>query len=204
MKIRKRQGPAPRHETCLRVTGDALIAGACERPLPADATPEDVLGHYLEFIRTLRNADHLDDVPIRDDDVDALAEALGGTPAEIERRLVELIDCTKRQARAIRKALFRRRLAVPAAGFMFSVSGLGAAVTLKDAEPPVVAEAEPQVLDISGGYVRPDSPEPPAVEAPAPAAEDDAITRSGTGVGGDWAEIIDPMVITPEDGGTGG
>lgn len=213
-----------RSHTRLRVADGALVAGETAHPLPADATPEEVLDHYLGFIREMRGARNLDELPLRDADLDTLAEALGGTPKEIERRLVELIHCTRDEARTIRRALLRRRLVVPVAGFALGVGGLGSAAALKDGAGPTAmitddAETARTVeLDVESPAAPPEPVEPVAAPGPAPEpapepvaepapppppeATNDAgepITRSGSGENGDWAEVIPPVLITPDD-----
>lgn len=198
-----------RTQSKLRVDDSALVAGDTSRRLPSDATPEEVLDHYIGFIRDLRGANEMDDLPLRDGDLDALATALGGTPREIERRLVELIHCTKDEARAIRRALLRRRLVVPAAGFVLGMGGLGSAAALADDVTPssVVTNDAERARTIE---LELEPPAPPAVEA-APAVAEPApppqptnnagepITRSGSGENGDWADVIPPVVISPDD-----
>lgn len=203
-----------RSHSKLRLADGELTAGDVSRPLPTDASPEEVLDRYLDLIRELRGAGESDDLTLRGADLAALAEWLGGTPKEIERRLVELIHCTQEEARAIRRALLRRRLVVPAAGFVLGMGGLGSAAALNTDvnTAPAVADTErARTVDLGGGADQLTPPErapaPPA-EQVAPSAEPptsppansggESVTRSGSGEGGDWAEVIPPVVIAPE------
>lgn len=199
----------------LHVGDDALVAGDNHYPLPADATPEEVLDHYLDFIRELRGSPNLDNLPLRDADLDALATALGDTPKQIEQRLIELIHCSKSEAHAIRMALLRKRLVVPAAGFVLGMGGMGSAAALKDQAPKTVITDEAETVERIELQVQAPAPvagersTPPPAEEPSPQVDEPAeeptnsagepITRSGTGENGDWAEVIPPLVITADN-----
>lgn len=201
---------APRESTRLEVADGALVAGDAVRPLPADATPDEVLDHYIAFIRDMRGVAKLADLPLRDADLDALASALGGTPREIERRLIELIQCSRREARELRRVILRRQLVVPVAGMALGIGGIGSAAAMSDLTPAASTggssnESHPaRVIELE--YDAPaeapaeDPAPPPVLEAPAPAPTNNAgepITRSGSG--DDWAEVIAPVTITPDD-----
>lgn len=185
----------------LEVRDGSLVAGEARRSLPPQASPDDVLDHYLGLIRDVRGATESDDLPLRDADLDALADFLGGTPKAIERRLVELIQCSKEEARALQRAILRRRLVAPAAGFILGIGGLGSATALKADAPAHSIESEERARTVDL------APAPPAADPadPPPPSGDtnrdgEPITRSGSGEGTDWAEVIDPVVITPDGG----
>src|ERR1700686_2175513 len=69
-------------------TGDTI------RHLRGPAEPEGVLREYLAMIYELRNLPPGSPVPLRQPDLTALADALGGTPDTIEHRLVALIGAS--------------------------------------------------------------------------------------------------------------
>lgn len=201
----------PRTETALAVDSGAITAGSARREIPRDATPDQVLDHYVEFIRELRGAGKLAQLSLREEDLDALASALGDTPREIERRLVELIECSRSEARRLRRAILKRQLVVPVAGFALGIGGLGSATALNGVSPlPQAAvteddRASARTIDLEYDAPAPE-PAPPAASAPTPAPAPapaptnragETITRSGSG--DDWAEVIDPLVITSDD-----
>ena len=201
---------APRESTRLEVADGALVAGDAVRPLPSDATPDEVLDHYIAFIRDMRGAAKLADLPLRDADLDALASALGGAPREIERRLIELIQCSRREARELRRVILRRQLVIPVAGMALGVGGIGSAAAMTDLTPPASSspsgnESHPaRVIELEYDVPADDAVPPPVLEAPAPAPTPagtnnagEPITRSGSG--DDWAELIAPVTITPDD-----
>lgn len=111
-------------DTLLPARGDAPVAledgrlhvGTASRELATDEPlTDDVLRSYLGALYELRDSKPGAKLPLRDRDLDALAGALGSDPDVIETRLVELMDVTREEAAAMRAALFRRRVLVPAA-----------------------------------------------------------------------------------------
>lgn len=186
----------------LEIDADHVAAGETERRIPDDATPDEVLGEYLDLVRELRGLGENDELPLRDADLAVLAEALGGTPERIETRLVELIDCTRDEARAIRRTLMKRRLVAPAAGFLLGVGGIAPAVVDADAHAPPTADlvdatqtvSEDEVLDAADEP----APPPPAEEPADEPTDEPADESSDEPRGDDWAEIIEPLVIERE------
>ena len=195
----------------LHVSDAALVAGESQHALPENATPKQVLDHYLDFIRELRGSPDRDGLPLRDADLEVLASALGDSPKQIERRLVELIHCSKEEAREIRRALLRRRLVVPAAGFLLGILGMGSAAALKaETAGAVISDKAETVQSVQLEVEVPMAPaDEPALSADEPVHEPapeqttnsagEPITRSGTGENGDWAEVIPPLVVSSEE-----
>lgn len=104
--------------------GDAAVAledgrlhvGGSSTALRSDEPPTDeVLRSYLGVVYELRESKPGTRIPLRDRDLDALAIALGSDPDVMETRLVELMDVTREEAAAMRGALLRRRVLLPAA-----------------------------------------------------------------------------------------
>lgn len=108
----------------VRLAGDVLHVASERRGVGDDEA--SVLDAYLGLVYQLRGLRRGDPIPLRDDDLDALARALGGEPAEIEARLVELMHCTPEEAVRIRKVLLRRRVLVPAAALVMGAGALTA------------------------------------------------------------------------------
>jgi transcriptional regulator with XRE-family HTH domain len=85
---------------------------------------EAVLASYLAIVRELRGVGAGGVVSLRDEDLVALARALGDTPSEIEARLVDLMKLSREEARAVRRELLKRRVAVPAAGLLLATAAV--------------------------------------------------------------------------------
>lgn len=187
----------------LEVENDHVAAGEAERVLPDDATPDEVLGEYLDLVRELRGLGENDRLPLRDADLAVLAEALGGDPERIESRLVELINCTREEAQAIRRALMKRRLVAPAAGFLLGVGSITPAVagtgTPASVDPAIPAADVADATEAVSVDEPVDVPDPVDDEVPTDEpAEAPADEPSDEARGDDWAEIIDPLVIEKE------
>jgi len=100
--------------------GDQALA------LPGSMLDNDtVLGAYIGLVRRLRGLRADQDVKVRQDDLEALAEALDLDDEELEERLVRVIGISRTQAAAVRAQLLRRRLAVPMVGMLAGISLLG-------------------------------------------------------------------------------
>lgn len=184
--------PSRGHST-VQVDADRVSAGGNSRRLPPDPTPDDVLAEYLGLVRQLRGLEAADEMELRDRDLAALASALGDKPEEIEDRLVELVHCTREEARVIRRELLKHRLVAPAAGFFLGVGGLGAAAA--DADPSDAQTVEPQAVEFRA--VDETAAESHAVEEIAAEEPDDqAVVEEPDD---DWAELIPPLVIERDD-----
>jgi transcriptional regulator with XRE-family HTH domain len=93
-----------------------LHVGESSASLRSDEPPtEEVLRSYLGVVYEMRDSKPGARIPLRDRDLDALAAALGSDPEIVETRLVELMDVTREEAAAMRSALIRRRVLLPAA-----------------------------------------------------------------------------------------
>jgi transcriptional regulator with XRE-family HTH domain len=89
---------------------------------------EAVLASYLAIVRELRGVAAGGLVSLRDEDLVALARSLGDTPSEIEARLVDLMKLSREEARAVRRELLKRRVAVPAAGLLLATAAVTGAL----------------------------------------------------------------------------
>jgi transcriptional regulator with XRE-family HTH domain len=80
------------------------FAGACENltagadELRGEAATDALLREYVSMVVELREFRELSAAGLRRDDLSELANALGGTPAAIEARLVQLLGADKEQA----------------------------------------------------------------------------------------------------------
>ena len=106
--------------------GRIEVAGRSRMLTGADGerAVEAVLASYLAIVRELRGVAAAGVVPLRDEDLVALARSLGDTPSEIEARLVDLMKLSREEARAVRRELLKRRVAVPAAGLLLATAAV--------------------------------------------------------------------------------
>ena len=88
----------------LQISSDLSTIGIGDtvRRLRNPGEPDGLLREYLSMIYELRNLPPGSRVPLRNSDLAALADALGGTPENIERRLVELIGASPAEAARLR------------------------------------------------------------------------------------------------------
>jgi transcriptional regulator with XRE-family HTH domain len=172
-------------ETCTVLAecyGEDLLALVPERvPLEidwqrVDAGPDDVLITFLDIVHKLRDAKPGEAVPLRAEDLTALAEALERDAATIERQIADLLGCSRAEARALHRAVLRRKVVLPVAGLaagVVALTGTHAAVAdapvgggkrpLTDAPVTVpVAETRPAIAFT-------DPPETATTVAPLPA-----------------------------------
>lgn len=100
----------------LHVSSDlsSLAVGDSIRHLREPGEPDGLLREYLAMIYELRNLPPGSRVPLREPDLMALADALGGTPEAIEQKLVELIGASREEAARLR-AMILPPLSLPAA-----------------------------------------------------------------------------------------
>ena len=87
---------------------------------------DDVLHAFLMLVRQQRHVGPNQDVAVRVDDLEALADALDLDDEELEERLMRIIGLNRRQAAAVRAQLLRRRLAVGVVGMIAGISLLAA------------------------------------------------------------------------------
>jgi transcriptional regulator with XRE-family HTH domain len=100
--------------------GDQAVA------LPGAMLDNDtVLGAFIGMVRRQRGLRPDQDVKVRQEDLEALSEALDLDDEELEERLVRVIGMSRTQAAAMRARLLRRRLAVPMVGMLAGLSLLG-------------------------------------------------------------------------------
>ncbi|MCZ7531438.1 MAG: helix-turn-helix domain-containing protein [Acidimicrobiia bacterium] len=168
--------------------GDAVHAVSDPEADRSGVGESDVLRKYLELLYELRNAPRSRPLPLRDDDLSALADALGREPAVIERRLMDLMDVSLEDAVSMRRLILRRRVAMPAAGLMLGagiISGLQA-TSAADANG---AGGPEQGVEIGDAIVIERGDDQPTVRG----GEDDDTTHD------DDVEIGDAIVIERGD-----
>src|SRR4051812_21805586 len=120
--------------------GDQSVA------LPGSMLDNDtVLSAYIGMVRRQRGLRPDQDVKIRQEDLEALGEALDLDDEELEERLVRVIGMSRSQAAAVRAQLLRRRLAVPMVGMLAGLSLLGI--------NRIFTTATEQVKTVAGGAI---------------------------------------------------
>jgi hypothetical protein len=120
--------------------GDQAVA------MPGSMLDNDtVLGAYIGMVRRQRGLRADQDVKVRSEDLEALAEALDLDDEELEERLIRVIGMSRTQAAAVRAHLLRRRLAVPMVGMLAALSLLGV--------NRIFTTATEQVKTVAGGSV---------------------------------------------------
>lgn len=155
----------------------SLAVGDTVRRLRQPGEPDGLLREYSSMINELRDLPPGHRIPLRDEDLAALADALGGTPEVIEQRLVELVGTTREDASRLRAMIAPR----PALGTPPVVASPWDAVA---ADAALAVDLEPV-----GIAAHPLGASPaPEVDAPAPESTDGAASWPGDAAFGDWLE----------------
>jgi hypothetical protein len=95
--------------------------------LPTTMRDDDaVLGAFLGLVRRQRGLRADQDVSVREEDLDALSEALDLDDEQLEERFVRILGISRRQAATMRAQLMRRRLRVGIAGLVAGLTLVGA------------------------------------------------------------------------------
>lgn len=130
-----------------------------------------MLDGYVQLVRELRGARPGDPLPLRNQDLEALAEAIGTDTDDVEARIVEILGCSAQEAATLHRELLRRRILTPLAGLAFGAAAVGG-VTSPPAQPrplpaAVVIDASQAAAGatISAG---PSAPSTSTTDAPAP------------------------------------
>gem|GEM_PF-2585973 len=173
----------------------SLAMGDSIRRLRDPQGPDGLLREYLSMVYELRNLPPGSRVPLREPDLVALAEALGGTPEAIEARLVELIGASHEEAARLR-AMILPPLSLPPvrqSGDMNVYDSLGA----HDLQAPVVDFfSAPRAQD-------PFSVQPSPVGTPVPAMPADMPAPGAPAPGPPAMDSsrapIDPLSTLPQD-----
>ncbi len=193
-----------------------LHVGESSTSLRSDEPPTDeVLRSYLGVVYEMRDSKPGARIPLRDRDLDALATALGSDPEVVETRLVELMDVTREEAAAMRSALIRRRVLVPAASIALAAGVVAGGAQLAgpgDATATRATVQSPQANDIAIGSAavvvaetaRPEIGDAAAVTREPAAAAADAATIAETQAASIPVEIAaqpgDPAWVTRDAG----
>jgi hypothetical protein len=120
-----------RSELVVDLSEQAVAAGGQVRPLPADASVDEVLGRYLSLLYLLRGMEPGRTLTLRSRDLAVLAGALERSITEVEQRLAELMG----PAVVPWFQRLRHRLAVPAAGVAVGLSTVGGLLVIQFPAP---------------------------------------------------------------------
>ena len=96
----------PRREA-LHISPDLSTIGVGDtvRRLREPSEPDELLREYLSMIYELRNLAPGSPIPLRQTDLAALADALGGTPDNIEKRLMQVVGVSRDEAAHLRSMI---------------------------------------------------------------------------------------------------
>jgi hypothetical protein len=139
----------------------------------ASTAHDDVLAAYVELLRAVREAKPGTAVALRTSDLEVLATTIGTEVDDVEARIVELLCCTRTEARTLHDELRRRRLLVPVAGLALgaaAITGVVASAPGHAPEPAAVhtAPVAPSTTTTSTASTSATvAPEPPGTTAPA-------------------------------------
>jgi len=170
--------------------GRLHVGGASAALQSAEPPTDEVLRSYLGVVYELREAKPGTRIPLRDRDLDALATALGSDPEVVETHLVELMDVTREEAAAMRRALLRRRVLLPAASIALAAGMVAGGAKLVDgsgsaAPAAAVRAAQPDDVAAEPGdpawVERPPSGDPIPVIVDAQPADPGWVTRTPAG-----------------------
>jgi transcriptional regulator with XRE-family HTH domain len=137
-------------DVCTRLVecyGDDLLAHVPRRePLPVTAagSEDEILTDFVQLVRRLRRAKPGAPLPLRAADVAALASALDADPGTIEQRIMDVLGCSRDEARTLHRELLRRKIVLPVAGLAASVVAIAGvqAAQASSGRPPVMPAHE--------------------------------------------------------------
>jgi hypothetical protein len=102
----------------------------------ASTAHDDVLAAYVELLRAVREAKPGTAVALRTSDLEVLATTIGSDVDDVETRIVELLRCTRTEARTLHDELLRRKLLVPVAGLALGAVAITGVVAAAPGHAP--------------------------------------------------------------------
>ena len=173
-----------------KIESNQITIGEARRPIGTD--PDDVLAGYVDIVHRLRDTAPGDPLALRTADIVALAGALGSDHTVIERRISEVLGCSRAEAGRLHHELLRRKVILPVAGLaagMAAFAGSAAVAQTSSAAngpaPVVAATTTSTTTTPRPAPVAPrETPKPAAASTTpttaAPAAEAAPATESQT------------------------
>ncbi len=191
-----------------RLAIEAGDASVDEIELDDAPSVDEVLSRYLGLVYAIRDLPIGSFIKLRDLDLQVLGAALQLQEAEVQRRLLSLIDNASPDVQRS-ESLFRRRLLVPVAGVLLGVTAVGSIVLVQGGDDPVPPATSAPVVEIGGAAtVERPAANPPTVElVPATVVErdlaDDAPNFGSSLSPGGYlvdtsegpVELVDPQVV---------
>jgi transcriptional regulator with XRE-family HTH domain len=95
----------------------------------------ETLTSYAHLVQRLRNAKPGEPLSLRADDLAALAVVLDNDPETVEQTIVEILGCSRAEARSLHREILRRKIVVSVAGLAASaaaVAGMQAAAATNE------------------------------------------------------------------------
>jgi transcriptional regulator with XRE-family HTH domain len=136
--------------------GTTLTVAGVEQTL-ADASEDEVVAGYVDIVQRLRRTKPGEPLPLRATDLTVIAAALESDADAIEQKIVEVLGCTRTEARSLHRELLRRRVVLPVAGLAASVvalAGVQVAHAMSNDTAPAPAPA-PAPITVPGPVVAP-------------------------------------------------
>ena len=103
--------------------GTTLTVAGVEQSL-ADASAETVVAGYVDVVQRLRRTKPGEPLPLRTADLTVIAAVLETDAESIEQKIIDVLGCTRAEARSLHRELLRRRVVLPVAGLAASVVAL--------------------------------------------------------------------------------
>jgi transcriptional regulator with XRE-family HTH domain len=130
---------------------DWLVVGPYEQAL-MEGTSEEVIQGYIKIVKRLRKTKPGKSLELRADDVQVLAHALQGDPADIERRIADALGCSREEARALHAEMLRRKVLLPVASLavgVAAIAGVSHAASADAAAPSAPAPNTPAIEQVA-------------------------------------------------------
>jgi transcriptional regulator with XRE-family HTH domain len=113
----------------------------------ASGSEHETLTDYVRIVQRLRNAKPGEPLSLRADDLAALAAALDQDPETVEQAIMELLGCSRAEARTLHRELLRRKVVLSVAGLAAGVAAVAgvqsASASGNPATPPAVVAHAP-------------------------------------------------------------
>ncbi len=113
-----------RRPTPLIVDDGQLQIGDTLRTVTVNASSDILLREYLDALYHVRRKRRGASLMLRGEDVTVLSGVVDLDPAEVERRLIEMMQVSGDEAAAVRRLLVQRRVLVPVASVAIGASAL--------------------------------------------------------------------------------
>jgi len=152
--------------------GSTLTVAGVDRTLAA-ATDDAVVAGYVDIVQRLRRTKPGEPLPLRSADVTAIAAVLDSDADTIEQKIMDVLGCTRSEARSLHRELLRRRVVLPVAGLAASVAALAGVQVAHAMSTDAAPAPAPAPVSAPGPVVAPPTTAitaaPPTTIVPQPA-----------------------------------